>query len=264
MKSNSTILLRELTMSYIKPVFRCSDAEKAKFNTSQCLLTISVGQEVHEAEKFEATIELVNKHFKSCIMMIDDTLQRHTMALNTPYDADFFYEHSVTEGYLWLQRNKKYYSKLTILNQIIHWNTWLAHPEYKNKKDQIESLIQHDSSFHDCFESTITEFLNRYYRRLVESEHFDRQKAHQLCYDYLVEECTAMCLWPELNCQFEVYPSQRNDAMTETHKRLVVQNYPDLLHAVAIKFKNRKQLKPQRFNLIMQNEAELQEELLIG
>jgi hypothetical protein len=45
-------------MSY-KTVFKCSDSDKEKFKTSQCLLTISVGQEAHEGEKF-AAIEFVN------------------------------------------------------------------------------------------------------------------------------------------------------------------------------------------------------------
>lgn len=46
-----------------------------------------------------------------------------------------------------------------------------------------------------------------------------------------------MTLWPELNCHFEVYPSKRNFAMDATHRRFVLPEHSDLLHAVAIKFK---------------------------
>ena len=35
-------------------------------------------------------------------------------------------------------------------------------------------------------------------------------------------------------------------AMNETHKRFIVPKYPNLLHSVAIKFKNRKQFSPQK------------------
>ncbi len=66
--------------------------------------------------------------------------------------------------------------------------------------------------------------------------------------DYLIEECTALCLWPEINAHFEVYPSKRNLAMSQTHQRFVLPQYPHLLHSIAIKFKNRKQFKPQNFN----------------
>ena len=35
-----------------------------KFNS--CILTISVGQNVHEGEKIKATLNLINKNFKKC------------------------------------------------------------------------------------------------------------------------------------------------------------------------------------------------------
>lgn len=238
-------------MSHIKPVFRyIEEQEKAKFSQSQCLLTISVGQEVHEGEKFASTIELINSAFNSCIMLIDDSLQRHTMAINTTQNADFFYEPSIKEGDLWLTRNEQHYSKLTILKKIIRWDTWLTHPNYIDKQKELKILIENDMNYQGVFESTITEFLRRYYERLQETAGFDMQKARQLCFDYLLEECTAMCLWPELSCHFEVYPSRRNQVMDETHKRFVLPYYSDLLHAVGIKFKNRKQLKPQYFEAL--------------
>ena len=46
-----------------------------------------------------------------------------------------------------------------------------------------------------------------------------------------------MCLWPELECHFEVYPGQRNSAMRDTHRKFVLDLQPDLLHDVYIKFK---------------------------
>ncbi len=54
-----------------------------------------------------------------------------------------------------------------------------------------------------------------------------------------------MCLWPELECHFEVYPGQRNSAMRDTHRKFVLDLQPDLLHDVYIKFKGRSQFKPQ-------------------
>lgn len=245
-------------MTRLKPVFRyVEENDKAKFSGSQCLLTISVGQEVHEGEKFASTIDLVNASFDSCIMLIDDSLQRHTMAINTTKDAAFFYDISIKEGDLWLIRNETYYSKLTILKKIIRWNTWLTHSHYKDKQNEITALIQNDVSYKENFENTITEFLKRYYERLQETDFFDMAKARQLCFDYLLEECTALCLWPEMNCQFEVYPSRRNQVMDETHKRFVLPHYPDLLHAVGVKFKNRKQLKPQYFESLQNGKEKL-------
>lgn len=242
------IMVQDL-ISHVKPVFKCrNDLNKELFKHSRCLLTISVGQEVHESDKFYATIDLVNKSFASCVMLIDDSLQRHTMALNSKKNADFFYKFSLEQGDLWLKRNYQYYKKLTKLESIIRWDKWLKHSDYFKQETTIKGLLEKDPAYKGAFEKTIQEFLRRYYQRLIVQSNFDINRAQKLCFDYLIEENVALALWPELNCHFEVYPSQRNLAMNETHKRFVVPNYPDLLHAVAIKFKNRKQLKPQILN----------------
>jgi hypothetical protein len=230
----------------LKPVFKCTDEEKARFLSSTCLLTISVGQEVHEGEHFETTIELVNRSFGACILLIDDTLQRHTMTLASDNDAGYFYARSLEAGKQWLERNIWHYAQLSNLKQIIHWNHWLKHPQFEMKKAKIKALIGFDTDFGDAFSSTIDAFLHRYHRRVQDQPTFNIERARQLCLDYLVEECTAMCLWPEMDCHFEVYPSRRNRAMAETHRRFVLPNYPDLLHPVAIKFKHRKQWQPQQ------------------
>jgi len=240
-------------MSYIKPVFKCLDSYKKDFKNSQCLLTVSVGQEVHEGEKFEATIDLVNQSFKSCILLVDDSLQRHTMALTSHQDAGSLYDYSLQLGDEWLKRNEKYIDKLTILNQIIRWDRWLKHRDYHSQQNLIKSTISNDIAYKLVFNETITEFLRRYCLRLSENDkaNFSIERAHNLCLDYLIEECTAMCLWSEMTCHFEVYPSPRNLAMHETHQRFVVPQYPNLLHAVPIKFKNRKQFKPQCFDFML-------------
>lgn len=248
-------------MSRIRPVFRSSVAEKEKFKNSKCLLTISIGQEVHENEHFKVTVDLVNSSFRSCIMLIDDSLQRHTMAMDSEYNADSFYQASMEAGNCWLERNASYYERLNILDKIIRWNDWLTHFSFNDKQKEIKALINSDDLYKKAFTDTIDEFLNRYCRRLQDKETFCLDRARQLCFDYLIEECTAMCLWPELECQFEVYPSHRNLAMSETHARFVMPKHPDLLHAVAIKFKNRGQFKPQQL-VFTKEKVKINDEIL--
>ncbi|MDF2690685.1 MAG: hypothetical protein K0S29_540, partial [Gammaproteobacteria bacterium] len=98
----------------IKPVFKCDEKFKPLLKQSSCLLTISVGQEVHEGEKFLTTIDLVNTNFKHCTILVDDSLQRHTMQINRPPSSDGFHHQSVLEGDSWLKRNKNVYSQLNI------------------------------------------------------------------------------------------------------------------------------------------------------
>ena len=249
-------------MYHVKPVFKYNNLtyhnptynnpmnnpiDKGSFKHATCLLTISVGQEVHEDEKFAATVQLVNASFASCILLIDCSLQRHSIALDKTQDADFFYEYSVLAGDLWLERNKKHYQNLSILKEIIRWDTWLQHPNYVEQKNKILSLIAEDATYKECFDRTIDEFLRRFYARLFEND-INRERTRSLCLDYLIEECTALCLWTELGAHFEVYPAKRNEVMQETHKRFVQPLYPELVQAVSIKFKGRRQLKAQNFH----------------
>ena len=235
-------------MINIRSVFRyVTEDEKQKFKDSRCLLTISVGQEVHENEMFESVVKLVNNAFKSCILLIDDSLQRHTMAITSSRDADFFYEQSIEAGDAWLERNNKYYKEIEIMKDIIRWDYWLKKDQYVKQQGKIKELIEQDEEYKDAFSQTIDAFLSRNHLRFFSAEKNDLERARQLCLDYLIEDCTALCLWLERGCNFEVYPGRRNLAMVETHKRFVIKEYPHLLHPVGVKFKNRKQLKPQRF-----------------
>lgn len=238
-------------MSRIRPIFKgMTEEEKNRFKYSKCLLTISVGQQSHEAELFNMTVDLVNEHFGSCVLLVDDSLQRHTMALDSQNDANYFYNISVDEGDLWLQRNEKYYCKFSIPVEIIRWDKWLNHPNFREQQEKIRNLIRTDIDFRTAFDRSIEKFLKKFCERLSNPSSFDIKRAWQLSLDYLVEECAVLCLWTELKCNFEVYPSKRNQAMDMTHKTFVLPMYPDLLHAIEIKFRNAQQKKPQFFELL--------------
>lgn len=235
-------------MAKTKCFFRFIDNKvKAKFGQSRCLFTISVGQQTHENEHFDATIDLIGKSFSSCVMLVDDSLQRHTMALSRTESPDYFYDISIKEGDLWLDRNKKYYGKLKNLEKIIRWDTWLKHPKFNEQKDSIESLINQDEKYAYSFEKSVDEFIKKYYGRIADNRSFDLNRAKRLSFDFILEECTALCLWADLNCHYEVYPNLHNAAINQTRERFVLSKNPNLLNVVTLGFRNAKQLKPQRF-----------------
>ncbi len=230
----------------IKPVFKCPEEYKTTFKNAKCLLTISVGQEVHEGEKFKTTIDLINNWFKECTILIDDTLQRHSMKLSSSLSIEELYLKSLEEGRKWLQRNNSILNTLKIPFNITYWDKWLSHKNYKNQYEKITKLYKQDINYKESFDIAIHDFLERYIPRLPKNIKINKKEAFSLCLEYLKEECTALCLWIEENAQFEVYPSKRNQAMSITHEIFVKPYYPGLLLPVAIKFKNRKQLKPQK------------------
>jgi hypothetical protein len=225
-----------------------SDQEVEKFPESACLLTISVGQEYHEGDKFSLTTNLVNNCFREYKIMLYDTLQRYTMALNTSKAPEFYYSHALNEGDLWLSRNKKYYERHQKCIEIIRWDHWLNHPSFEPQKQKIKTLLRTDNRYLSFFENTINAFLDRYISRLIGPyDLFNGKRAYELCMDYLIEECSALCLWPETGADYEVYPNKRNPAMDATHKHFVLERYPNKLYSVGIKFKSKGRLSAQKF-----------------
>ena len=228
-----------------KPVLKYDDEHKGKLKSSRCLLTVSVGQEAHEGEKFLTTALLVSEEFKRIVLLVDDSLQRHTMAIDGEGDADSYYKTSIEAGDKWLIRNKSSIRSIKNLEKIIRWDYFLNHMDFKKKQAVILKEHKESEAFKFIMNSTIEGFLNRFHRRLSDKKNFDMERARNLCFNYLVEECAAMCLWPETFCDYEVYPGKRNMVMSEVHKKFILSEGESLLHAVWIKFKNRKQYLPQ-------------------
>ena len=235
-------------MAKTKCFFRfLEEKDKVKLKELDCLFTISVGQQTHEGEHFRATIELLNSSFKSCTMLVDDSLQRHTMAFEYGHEPDYFYETSLKEGSLWLERNKPYYDKLENLKEIIRWDTWLKHSNFETQREQLLLLTKGDETYQQAFTDSVDEFVTKYQSRLDKPNLFDLERAKKLSFNFILEECTALCLWQDLNCSYEVYPNLHNSAINETRKRFVLANNPGLLNEVTLGFRNAKQLAPQRF-----------------
>jgi len=221
----------------IKASFKeCSISDRKLFSQSHCIMPISIGQQVHEGKKFLATIHLVNRSFKKCTLLIDDIIQRYTLALFNDSTPDQMYEHSLSEGSQWLERNKSSYSQLTIPFNIIRWDDWLKDPDFQNAYQNIKCLYSQEKYFKDSVDLNINEFLSRYQDREKTST-IDQQRSFYLCLDYLFEECAVMCLWPKGGYEFEVYPTGRNKAMAATYTKVIQPQYPHLLKSVALRFK---------------------------
>ena len=85
-----------------------------------CMVTISVGQSVHEGEKFKATLKLISKHFKKCTIGVCDTLQRHTTAILTNLKANELCEVTKHYGDQWIERNIEYCKQYLTMRALIY------------------------------------------------------------------------------------------------------------------------------------------------
>lgn len=147
----------------IKASFKdCPIKDRDLFSSSSCLLTISVGNSNHEGEKFNATINLVNKSFKSCTIMVGDVLQRHNISVTVPnVNEQKAYDMALSRGTMWVERNKKIYEQLTIPYNIIRWNKWLAHHNFKDRLIKVDQLYQNNIDYSSSIDASIQDYLQR-------------------------------------------------------------------------------------------------------
>ncbi len=205
-----------------------------------CILTISVGQNVHEGEKFKATLSLINKHFKKCTIGVCDTLQRHSIAILASLEGDVLHEIAKKDGDQWIDRNTEYCKKhLTIPFEIIRWDSWLQNKKYTSYREQVNSLYNNDKVFVSIIQKLAIEFNNRLKKR---NYNLNEEKGLKLSIEYLLEECAVMSIWYEEGYSVDVYPSIRNEAIEYCFSVIMSQHYNHLLLPAGVNFKkNNKQ-----------------------
>ncbi len=221
----------------VKASFRENPPEERKlFPHSTCLMPISVGQSIHEGEKFTAVIKLINVSFKQCTILVDDSVQRHTLGIMSNATPDELYQSALDEGDAWLKRSEQAINKLTIPFDIMRWDDWYHRKNYSQSHMRVHNEYESNVFFRNAIHANIDDFLTRYLSRFAQ-EDINHERAFSLCRDYLIEECAVMCLWTENAYDFEVYPSGRNKAMAATYDHLIKPHYPDFLRPVALRFK---------------------------
>ncbi len=228
--------------------------DKAKFKDACCLLTISVGQEGHEGERFNATMKLIHSSFSFCTITLHDSLQRFTMALGENRGPAHFEEDASLLGEQWLKRVDIYYAAFKKKIKVIRWSDWLQNKYYAEKKALIESTIESDPRYKVIFDETIKGYLAKHCQRLKASSGFDSQRAYKICLEYLIEECAVLCLFPQEKCEYEVYTGKHNAAMIETRHRFVE---PNLVKPLVLGFNARRDLQPQSFEVMTGMKQEL-------
>lgn len=220
---------------------RCSVSDRRIFSRAKCIIPVSVGVKVHEDEKFLATMRLINSSFQSCVLLVDDSIQKYTFKIDEPnLSLDELSIRAIHEGDKWLARNKDAYQSLTIPYKIMRWDDWRNHKNFEQAYASIDALYNTDEPYKQAMHSGIEDFICRHTARLLTIDNFDKQHAFNYCLLYLKEECAVMCLWAQEEFDFEVYPSGRNKAMIATYDKLIKPVYPYLLKSISLYFEKRK------------------------
>jgi hypothetical protein len=209
---------------------------RKSFFRKRFIMPISVGQNVHENGRMESTLSLVSRSFKSGVVLIDDVVQRHTLKIHSPNLSDtVLYEMAREDGNIWLQRYQHRIQKtLGDKVSILRWEYFLKHADFNACEKKVRRLLKDNPLYKESFERNINEFIGRCFKK---NPGLDYLFAYNQCEQYLIEECSAMQLWPTLDVQVEVYPSDRNHAMQATNRELIEPQVPGGLEHVSLWFK---------------------------
>lgn len=220
-----------------KAVFLYQTEEKANFPGSHAVLLISVGQDVHEGSKLSAVIDLINRNFKSCDIAACDVLQRHSMQITDLSPIEDIYKKSSIAGSDWIARNNKHLQQLIIPNKIFSWEEYLLRPDFLIYRENIIIAYNEDSLFKQAMNETIDDFINRYERRFIS---FDKERAFNCCFNYLVEECAIlMLMWQKSGYNYIIYPGNMPKTLSATRDKFVAPVNPHLLKWVTVYVRNK-------------------------
>lgn len=202
---------------------------------STCILSISVGQPAHEGDKLAATIKLVEQTFGSCIIMVCDSLQRHTLYIfKNCDDKPDIHTYANQLGDDWLKRNAQAIAQLHIPYKISRWDEWLSHKLYRNQKQVVDELFIYDQEFKSSVQNFTNEFISRCHKR--KQIGFDFERLYSASLEYAKEECAVMPLWIEEKAAFELYPGNRPKPLNIAYKHFVQDK--NLLVWLKIRFRN--------------------------
>lgn len=213
--------------------------KKAKMLGAACLLPISIGQIYHEGERLEALVDLINKNFSSCEVVLCDSLYRHTQQLTRVVNEEESYEASIKAGDKWIEENAIHLRRLSIHSSVRRWDRWLVgQPSFQKHLRAVEFFIETQSSFRQAIEDTAEDFLRRY--RNSHEIIVDGDFAKKICIDYLKEECAVVVQsWRKLGYSYLVYPQKITPAFEQLFKYCVNIYDADMLDWLTVRFKNK-------------------------
>lgn len=211
--------------------------------SKSCMLTLSIGQPAHEDAKLRSTFATVNAYFQKCTFAVNDTLQRHTLAFTNPELSESeLYDLSYKLGSEWLERNDLMIKQeLKIPHRSIRWDDWLKTSRFKKDLETVRKLYINNLEYKAVVDEVVTEFIVRYRTRIP---NLCPEKALNNSLRYLLEECACMLQWFDENCNYEIYPSIRNDAISKTFELLEPEKNKTLLLPAGLKFKKHIGQKP--------------------
>ena len=198
-------------------------------------LGISVGQNYHEGQIFEATLELVNDRLLNCTIGVCDTLQRYTMAtMSNTTDVDIMRIPSKELGNQWIERNTALFEQyFNITYKIKRWDDWIAKTNYLTYKKELDDLYNKDKAFKALIDSNVKHFNEKLVARGYK---FDKEVGQHNSREYLLEEYAVCCICYDEKYDVEISVYSRNELVNYVLSKIKGEKQ-DFYKPITVKYK---------------------------
>lgn len=169
-----------------------------------CILPISVGQDYHKKDLLNKTLDqLFKTGFRHFLVVVADTLQRHTLALSEEAaNSEDMLLNAKMAGDQWLEDTKEIFDDFTTTNddlkslRIVRWEIWQTQSIFESQVSQIRERYSRDSVFRSVVDRVVTRFVHGFLAAHPDIP-FDRERAGKLSEEYILEEAAVISMWAD-------------------------------------------------------------------
>lgn len=172
-------------------------------------LQISVGQEYHNNEKFEALINWCKPRFERVQVCVNDTLQRFNLIFEEGLSETEAYQISKKSGRDWIDNHAQMILDPDIQHiEIKRWDIWKNYSRYNTDLMNVYDLYETNKEFQKAIDDNILDIWKRRTNsddsNIYSEKRFSRFK--NLSKIYLLEEITVFSRMFELDEAIDIYP----------------------------------------------------------
>ncbi|GFM33549.1 hypothetical protein [Desulfovibrio subterraneus] len=202
--------------------FRNLQFPKETLYDNVCFVPISLGQEYHEGSKLHSIMQLVNKTFKECVVIVSDMLHRHTLRIVDPdLTMERAFVKSVNIGRQWVENNADAWADLSIPYRIVYWSDLLGMEAYADHRQQLDVFCDEDDVACNLVDDMVGYFVEAACTEGTCSD--EKLRVAALSREYLLEEhAIQLRMLPQMFPQHHfVYPhTKRLDPLMDFYERM--------------------------------------------
>lgn len=194
----------KVTVSQVSP----EHMHSSLFEYQRCVFGISLsGNKNFDGARLEACIRWISKHFKSCLVMVGDSVHRHTIEITSGLQGDLARFEALRIGREFVDRHRtlfEYYSGSCAF-EFLMTSKAEKHPDFELYLDELQRLYRENKPFETTVRSFVQEYLGRG-DKVGEDRADEFSCLEHLSVSYLLEESAIFACLVKDGWSVMVYP----------------------------------------------------------